>query len=76
MFQFDSFEGPKIKFDHVLVHKAMMLRCDHRTIACGMPGQSIGKKFEWVLFMLCTLLFNLLFICYFEQKYLSKIDNI
>ena len=45
MFQPDSFEGPKVKFDHVLVHKAMMLRCDHRTIACGMPDQSICKKF-------------------------------
>ena len=56
MFQPDSFEGPKVKIDHVLVHKAMILQCGHRTIACGMPGQSIGKKFEWVLFMLCTYL--------------------
>ena len=49
MFQPDSFEGPKVKFDHVLVHEAM--------IACGMPDQSICKKFEWVLFRLCTFLF-------------------
>ena len=33
MYHPDSFEGPKVKFDHVLVHEAM--------IACDMPDQSI-----------------------------------
>ena len=56
MFQPDSFEGPKVKIDHVLVHKAMMLRCYHMTIACGMPDQSICEKFVWVLFQICTYL--------------------
>ena len=39
MLQFSNLEGPKVKFDHVLVHVAM--------IACDMPDQSICKKFEW-----------------------------
>ena len=42
MLQFSNLEGPKVKFDHVLLHEAM--------IACDMPDQSICKKFEWVLF--------------------------
>ena len=56
MFQFDSFEGPEVKFHHVLVHKAMMLRCYHMTSVCGMPDQSICERFEWVLFQICTYL--------------------
>jgi len=68
MFQPDSFEGPKVKFDHVLVHKAMMLRYGHRTIACGMPDQSICKKFEWVLFQNLYIPFNLLFIVIWNRN--------
>ena len=68
MLQLSNFEGPKVKFDHVLVHKAMMLRYDHRTIACGMPDQSICKKFEWVLFQNLYIPFNLLFIVIWNRN--------
>ena len=33
MFQSDNFLGPRVKFDYVLGHIAMMLRCGNRTIA-------------------------------------------
>ena len=33
MFRSDNFLGPRVKFDYVLGHIAMMLRCGNRTIA-------------------------------------------
>ena len=60
MLQFSNLEGPKVKFDHVLVHEAM--------IAWDMPDLSICKEFEWVLFQNLYIPFNLLFIVIWNRN--------